>query len=409
LPLLEPHAVAFLFNNHMKMDLSPLLISYNKFREPQFKDRFFKHQDLMLVLSKHAANVTHEVAGYSGEGRAINLLHLGDGPKKIFLWSQMHGDETTGTMALMDLLNFLALPEFSSLASKILSSCTLYLMPMVNPDGAERFTRRNAQQIDVNRDYLALQSPEAKILKAVHEKIQPSFGFNLHDQSDLWGVKNSPNPAALSFLAPAIDDACNPIGNRVQAMQAIACIKDALEATLPGKMGLFDDTYEPRAFGDNFQRFGTATILIEGGTIIGDNGSQEVRKMVFAAILAGLQAISNNTYTVMSVENYFSIPKNSKTLFHIMIKDIELKGIRTSIGINYKQSPGPGGLHVNHFYTIEDIGDLHTMHAYQVYDDANLKIHGPVLFDQPANFDLINGKERVLSFKHGILQSKVIF
>jgi hypothetical protein len=409
LPLLELPAVAFLFSNHVNMDLSPLLTSYNNFREPQLKDRFFKHQDLILVLSKHAANITQEVAGYSGEGRAINLLHLGDGPTKVFLWSQMHGDETTGTMALMDLLNFLALPEFSSLASKILSSCTLYLMPMVNPDGAERFTRRNAQQIDINRDYVALQSPEAKILKAVHEKIQPSFGFNLHDQSDLWGVKNSPHPAALSFLAPAFDDACSSNGNRQLAMQVIACIKDALEATLPGKMGLFDDTHEPRAFGDNFQRFGTATILIEGGTIVNDSRSQEVRKMVFAAMLAGLQAISTKAYLTKSVDNYSVIPKNSKTLFHIMIKDIELEGIRTSIGINYKQSPGPGGLYVNHLYTIEDIGDLHTMHAYQVYDDANLKIHGPVIFDQPANFDLINGKERVLSFKHGILQSKVIF
>lgn len=391
------------------MDLVPVLNSYNEFCEPRLKDRFFKHQDLVFGLAKHTTSVTRKVAGLSQEGREIQLLRLGHGQTKVFLWSQMHGDEPTGTMALMDLLNFLAHPEFSFLASRILSSCTLYLMPMVNPDGAERFTRRNAQQIDINRDYLARQSPEAKILKTVHENIAPSFGFNLHDQSDLWGLKNSPHPAALSFLAPAFDEACSLNENRHQAMQVIACMKRSLEAQLPGKMGLFDDTHEPRAFGDNFQRSGTATILIEGGRVIGDDESQEVRKMVFAAILAGLHAISKKTYAEMTLNDYFNIPKNSKTLFHIMIKDIEIQDIRTSIGINYKPIVQPNGLEVNHFYSIEDIGDLHTMHAYRIFDGAKLKMQGTVLFDQPANFDLLDGKERVLSFKHGILQSKVIF
>ena len=34
------------------------------------------------------------------------------------------------------------------------------MVPMLNPDGAERFQRRNAQGIDINRDALLLQSPE---------------------------------------------------------------------------------------------------------------------------------------------------------------------------------------------------------------------------------------------------------
>lgn len=53
---------------------------------------------------------------------------------------------------------------------------------MLNPDGAELFVRRNAQQIDINRDAIYLQSPEARILKSVRDSLQPDFGFNLHDQ-----------------------------------------------------------------------------------------------------------------------------------------------------------------------------------------------------------------------------------
>ena len=45
---------------------------------------------------------------------------------------------------------------------RILSSLTLYIVPMLNPDGAARFQRRNAQQIDVNRDALSLQTPEGR-------------------------------------------------------------------------------------------------------------------------------------------------------------------------------------------------------------------------------------------------------
>lgn len=172
-------AVAFLYPN---MEINKILESYDSFRESGLEDRFFKHQDLMRILDRHSGDFNTELAGHSLEGREIRLLTVGTGPCKVFLWSQMHGDETTGTMALMDLLSFLQQQAGSSTSTGLLSACTLYLVPMVNPDGAERFSRRNAQQIDINRDYLRVVSPEAKILKALHEEIKPSFGFNLHDQ-----------------------------------------------------------------------------------------------------------------------------------------------------------------------------------------------------------------------------------
>jgi hypothetical protein len=388
------------------MELNKILESYHTFKEPTLNDPFFKHLDLMQILDRHSIDFNMEVVGHSLEGRKICLITLGTGPCKVFLWSQMHGDETTGTMALMDLLNLISQEDYSSITDQITSACTLYILPMVNPDGAERFTRRNAQQIDINRDYLRTASPEAKILKLVHEEIKPDFGFNLHDQSDLWGVKNTPNPSALSFLAPAFDEGCSLNENRTRAMQVIGCIKDTLQSILPGKIGLFDDTFEPRAFGDNFQIAGTSTILIEGGCIIDDQDVQEVRKMVFAAILSGLHAVASSSYLQNTIVNYLSIPKNTKSLFHIMICNILYCGIRTSIGINYKPIANSGGNSVERFYTIEDIGDLSTMQAHQVYPADHMEISGVIVFDSPADFGLLHGSETILSFKQGILQSK---
>ena len=100
------------------------------------------------------------------------------------MWSQMHGDEPTATMALMDLFQFLQKKdEFDSLRQVLLSKLTLHFIPMLNPDGANRFTRRNMQGIDINRDAMRMQTPEGRILKRIRDETKADWGFNLHDQN----------------------------------------------------------------------------------------------------------------------------------------------------------------------------------------------------------------------------------
>jgi hypothetical protein len=386
--------------------MQQFLNNHSEFKEHRLRSRFFKHQDLMAIIGQLPEEFVVEEIGQSFENRALKLIKTGTGPRKIFLWSQMHGDEATGTMAIMDLLNLLQSEIHKEAKQKILENCSLYILPMVNPDGAERFTRRNAQQLDINRDFLQCQSIEAKLLKQTQEKIKPHFGFNLHDQSNLWTVKGTRNPAALSFLAPAFDDACSLNANRIAAMQIIAAIHEEIKTILPDQIGLFDDTFEPRAFGDNFQASGMATVLIEGGTIIGDKESQEVRKIVFTAILKGLHSIATEDYLQQTTGNYSIIPKNNKAIFHILIHQIEIAGIITSIGINYKASAGINGTSIEKIYTIEDLGDLSTMNGHQVYQAETLYIAGEITCDTPADFDLIKDDEIILSFRKGILQSK---
>ena len=103
---------------------------------------------------------------------------------------------------------------------------------MVNPDGAERFKRRNFYDIDLNRDASRLQCPEAVILKSVFDSLKADFGFNLHDQSHRYSVGNSFRTATISFLAPAYNyekdfndvrgNAVKLIGNMYQALIIIS-------------------------------------------------------------------------------------------------------------------------------------------------------------------------------------------
>ncbi|UJH89705.1 hypothetical protein LZ575_11585 [Antarcticibacterium sp. 1MA-6-2] len=164
--------------------------TYPEYKIDEFKTRRFEHpkvKEQLKEVAKDPAFSLQEV-GRSIEGRELYLLSTGTGKTNIFLWSQMHGDESTATMALFDIFNFLRSEGFEEEKQELLKNVRLHFLPMVNPDGAERFERRNTLNIDLNRDALRLQSPESQTLKRVRDSIKPEFGFNLHDQSKYYNV-----------------------------------------------------------------------------------------------------------------------------------------------------------------------------------------------------------------------------
>lgn len=383
------------------MDLKPILDHYDDFKAAQLQNRFFKHADVIRLLQELPAAFEVVHLGNSVKSNSINLVKWGKGKTKIMLWSQMHGDEATGTMALFDLFNFLQ--GDNEYVKLLAENCQLFFIPMVNPDGAAVFTRRNAQQIDINRDFLKECSPEAKILKQCRAQIQPDFGFNLHDQLTLWSVTKTLKPATLSFLAPAIDEELSIDQTRKNAMLVIAEMFKHLDPILPKHIGLFDDEFEPRAFGDNFQKGGTATILIEAGGLAADFEKQEIRSYYFASILAGLHAIATKSFEQQDLNNYFSIPKNNKQIFHILIHQLMLDGIEVSIGINYEECPVADGYSTTKTYSIQDIGDLSFCDAYQNYTSAQLKVKGEIILYQNAHFELFDNDQLILSFQNGKL------
>ncbi len=383
------------------MQILKLKAQYLKFKANSLKNRFFKHSDVVALIKKLPTSFEVTTVGKSENGKNINLIKWGRGNTKIFLWSQMHGNEPTGTMALFDLFNFLQ--SNTKLVQQLNQTCQLYIIPMVNPDGAEKFTRTNAFQIDINRDFLQQASAEAKILKKCSAEINPNFGFNLHDQNTLWSVSKTLKPATLSFLAPAIDDKLSLNTARKNAMLVIACIFKALKSSLPGKIGLFNDEFEPRAFGDNFQGLGIATILFEAGGYKNDAEKQEVRKYTFLALLAGLNTIATEQYLQQEVKNYLKIPKNNKQIFHILLKNATINGLKTSLGINYEERPNTNALGTTKIYSITDLGDLSFNNAYQIYNANKQRIEGNIILNKTANFKLIKGNQIILSFQNGKL------
>ncbi|MDP3684622.1 MAG: M14 family zinc carboxypeptidase, partial [Ignavibacteria bacterium] len=230
---------------------------YEGYREPELNCRRINHGNILPLIKKLRHNskfVVHKL-GESVEKRELFLIKLGTGKTKIFLWSQMHGDEATATMALFDLFNFFSANDFlNEIREKILRETTLYFLPMVNPDGAEVFQRRNILEIDLNRDANRLVSPEADILMNTFDSLNADFGFNLHDQNTRYSVGRNYKQATISFLAPAFNDKKEMNEKRERAVKLIGMMAGILKQFIPGHIAKYSDDYEPRAFGDTFQK-----------------------------------------------------------------------------------------------------------------------------------------------------------
>lgn len=388
-------------------------VNHQTYRDNNFSNRFINHAGLQSRISQLKASGIFKVEqiGSSAQSRPIHCLSIGKGKTKVLLWSQMHGDEPTATLAMLDLFNFfVADDEHNDLRKQILDNCTLHFIPMLNPDGAEAFTRRTAQGIDINRDFLAEQSAEARILKQIQQRIKPEFGFNLHDQGSLWSVQGSKKPAPIALLAPPADEQASVSISRLKAIQVAAGINNLLQQQIPGQIGRWDETFEPRSFGDNFQRLGMATILIESGGYVGDLERQFVCKLNFDGILFALQQIASGEYKNQDTADYYSIPQNNKEIFHILINNCRLQTkagiIQADIGLNYSEQFDLPKQTSTLVYTVADIGDLSTWGAYEYIEAEGTLITDELIIDGSADFTLKTPAGAAICFENGIIVSK---
>ena len=240
-----------------------LFTSYESYRVDSFR------QVIDDSAKTSSGLLSSRKAGDSFEGRPIRLISAGTGQIVVLLWSQMHGDEPTATMAIADMLQYLMKAKNDTATQLILSSLSFNFLPLLNPDGAARFQRRTAQGIDMNRDALALCTPEARILKQLQHELNPHFGFNLHDQ-ELSTVGTSNKLTAIALLAPAFDHEKSDNDVRTRAKQVAATFASIMNLRAANNIARYDDSFEPRAFGDNMQKWGTSTVLVESGHALND-------------------------------------------------------------------------------------------------------------------------------------------
>ncbi len=351
--------------------------SYIKYKEPTLNKRRIKHKDLQTLITKLKSNPKYTIqkVGKSIEGRELNLISIGTGKINVLLWSQMHGDEPTATQAIFDIFNFFNSNDFLEEKTAILKNTTLHFLPMLNPDGAEVFTRRNRLGIDINRDALRLQAPESKTLKRIRDSLKADFGFNLHDQSTYYNAERTNKPATISYLAPAYNYEKEINGIRANAMRVIVYMNNIIQKYAKGQVGRYNDDFEPRAFGDNIQKWGTSTILIESGGFLNDIEKQEIRKLNYVSILSAIYTIANGDYKKIDIKDYEKIPQNDRKLFDLKIKKVNYKLLGKNyildIGINHTEADNKTHTNFYNIGRVKDLGDLSTYYGYHTFDASD--------------------------------------
>tara|TARA_R110002049_G_scaffold180607_1_gene347614 strand:- start:395 stop:1546 length:1152 start_codon:yes stop_codon:yes gene_type:complete len=351
-------------------DIKSLFLDH---KETSLYGRYITNDHISSLLKKISTNVTVEVIGKSVLDDSIYGLKIGKGAKRILMWSQMHGNESTTTKALFDLLNSL-LGKKSNL-EYILEACTLYMIPILNPDGAKAYTRINANKVDLNRDAQDLTQPESKVLRDVFKRFKPHFCYNLHGQRTIFSAGTSNKPATVSFLAPAQDKACTITPNRKIAMEVIGVMNEALQKLIPNHVGVYDDAFNLNCVGDTFQSENVPTILFEAGHYYNDYDREQTREYIYASILESLDYISKHLIEGNKYESYLQIPENDKCFYDIIIRNAKngSEGEIVDIGVLYQEKLVDKT--VDFIPKVDKIEDLSAFYGHKEYDANGLEVY----------------------------------
>ena len=373
-------------------------------KEESIQGRYLTLDSIEPLLHKLDTNNELKIIGESVLEKPIYRYQIGIGKTRIFLWSQMHGNESTTTKALFDFLN--VLKSDSELAKQLLKTFTFCCIPMLNPDGATLYTRENANKVDLNRDSQILSQPESKLLRAVFEEFQPDYCFNLHDQRTIFGAGDTGKPATLSFLAPSYNEEREINDSRLKAINLIAAINDDLQAYLPNQIGRFDDSFNINCIGDTFQYLGVPTLLFEAGHFANDYQREETRKYVFMALISGFTTLSENVIVVNGINKYLNIPQNKVVFYDFIYKNIKINydgnEIITNFASQYKEELIENQICFNAYIT--QVGDLENYFGHFEYDAKGALYRDDLgnipKLDQKADFYLDNN----IKFVNGMIK-----
>lgn len=343
-----------------------LKTGYDSYKEIQLKNRYIHNDHIQPLIENLKSYFKIEQIGNSVLNAPIHSIKIGHGPKKVLLWSQMHGNESTTTKAIFDICNVFAL-DGSENIQHILNSSTILIVPILNPDGAKLYARLNANEIDLNRDAKNLSQPESVILRDLFNSFKPDFCFNLHGQRTLFGAGQTNKSATLSFLSPAQDEACTLTHTRKKSMEVIVAMNTLLQDQIPNQIGIYDDAFNDNCVGDTFQSLNTPTILFEAGHFKDDYNREITRFYMFQALLYGLYYIANNKVSGTGFEPYFSIPENCKNHFDVIIRQAKIVSENgeeiVDIAIQYQEVLKNNA--IDFMPKIERIGDLNSYFGHK--------------------------------------------
>lgn len=125
--------------------------------------------------------------GTSLDGRSIDCLTVGRGPRPVWLYARQHPGETMTEWWMEGALDWLTGPPDAAREAArqvLLDRATLHLVPNMNPDGSARgHLRTNAAGINLNREWAdpsVERSPEVLCVRNAMDLTGVAFAIDVH-------------------------------------------------------------------------------------------------------------------------------------------------------------------------------------------------------------------------------------
>ncbi|WP_150290650.1 M14 family metallopeptidase [Sphingobium estronivorans] len=149
-----------------------------------------RHHDLVAWAASQPG-VEHRELGLTLDKQPLDLLVLGDGPKKVWLYARQHPGETMAEWWMEGALERLC-DEEDAVARLLRQKATFYIVPNMNPDGSRRgHLRTNAVGINLNREWhepSMEKSPEVHLVRAAMDEAGVDFAMDVHGDEAIAAV-----------------------------------------------------------------------------------------------------------------------------------------------------------------------------------------------------------------------------
>lgn len=226
--------------------------------------------------------------GRSARGRPLLAAQLGHpaapstGARVVAL-ARQHGDEPAPTLAALRLIHRLALEPCPG-DDALLWRVALAVVPLVNPDGAAAFRRRNGNAADLNRDWERLSQPETRAVDRFVRDWKPQLLLDLHEML--------PEDRSPGYFIQANQHSWRPGAAGERFARAHAAILKRLRAVgCPARV--VSDRHSRTLAHTEFARRGIPALLLESQVYAGGAERDLPRRVRFhvESVLAALQTV----------------------------------------------------------------------------------------------------------------------
>ncbi|MBX3594531.1 M14-type cytosolic carboxypeptidase [Sphingomonas sp.] len=240
----------FSFTHHFASD-----VAWFAYFAPYSQER---HQRLIARMAARPG-VSHRELGVTLDGRAMDLLTMGSGPKQVWIYARQHPGESMAEWWAEGALEKLTDPADAT-ARTLRDKATVHVVPNMNPDGSFRgHLRTNAAGVNLNREWHAPtmeKSPEVFLVRAAMDETGVDFAMDVHGDEAI--------PA--NFLAgfegiPGWTDELGAkyyaYGRRLAAATPLFQLEQGYEKSKPGQANLSMSTNQLA------ERFGAVSMTLE--------------------------------------------------------------------------------------------------------------------------------------------------